>query len=70
MVYSKNFKVGDMVMFEPNGLMFRCENIKMWKWMQESGYYVIPMPEFIGEPPWKQVSEEINGVTIVRNKKI
>jgi hypothetical protein len=37
---TKDFKVGDMVMYIPNGLMFRCENMKMWRWMQESGNYV------------------------------
>lgn len=35
-----DFKVGDIVMFTPNGLYFRCENAKMWRWMQDSGYYV------------------------------
>lgn len=35
-----DFKVGDMVMYLPNGLFFRCENTKMWRWMQESGNYV------------------------------
>jgi hypothetical protein len=33
-------KVGDTVVFTPNGLYFRCENKKMEKWMQESGNYI------------------------------
>lgn len=40
MIITWNFKVGDIVMFTPNGLYFRCENAKMWRWMQDSGYYV------------------------------
>lgn len=35
-----DFKVGDMVVYLPNELFFRCENNKMWKWMKESGNYV------------------------------
>jgi endo-1,4-beta-mannosidase len=38
--YTTDFKIGDIVMYLPNGLLFRCENNKMWKWMQESGNYV------------------------------
>jgi hypothetical protein len=37
---TKDFKVGDMVVFIPNGLVFRCENMKQWKWMQDSGNYI------------------------------
>jgi hypothetical protein len=35
----ENVKVGDFVIFIPNGLKFRVENSKMLKWMIISGNY-------------------------------
>ena len=32
-------KVGDLVIYQPNGLLFRVENLKMLKWMIESKLY-------------------------------
>lgn len=37
---SFDFKMGDMVIFKPNGLLFRVDNKKILRWMQESGNYV------------------------------
>ena len=45
-----DFKVGDMVVYKPNGLIFRCENTKMWKWMQDSGNYTKAIKEPIKDP--------------------
>lgn len=32
-------KPGDVVLFMPNGLYFRCENSKQAKWMNENPSY-------------------------------
>lgn len=32
-------RIGDFVIFIPNGLIFRIDNNKMLKWMEESGNY-------------------------------
>ena len=37
---TKDFKVGDTVIFIPNGLEFKCLDLKMWKRMQDSGNYI------------------------------
>lgn len=37
---TNDFKVGDTVIFLPNGLEFKCLDMKMWKRMQDSGCYI------------------------------
>lgn len=39
LLVSFDIKVGDMVIYIPNGLEFRIDNKRQLKWMQESKLY-------------------------------
>lgn len=37
---TNELKVGDIVIYQPNGLWFKVENNKMLRWMEMSGNYI------------------------------
>ena len=41
---SNGLKIGDYVMYIPNGLIFKVENEKQLKWMNSSCFYVKTNP--------------------------